>query len=279
MPSSAALQASDPADERDDLGSSDLDDEQRRYRAPALEKGLDVLQLIAAERAPISLVEIVRRLNRSSGELFRMVQVLEYRGYIARAPSSDGYVLTEKLFSMAMSQPAVKDLMELALPRMRSLSLESGQSCHLARPSLGQIVIVARMESSELLGFSVRVGYRRFLPLTVSGTVLYAFQNDETRARWELDFDRKLGTVDLPAFRRRADEVRRAGHASAASSFVAGVTDISAPLLRGGVAVAALTIPFVSATTNRHDLDECLAMLKTAASGISSELALGDAST
>ena len=47
-----------------------------RYRAPALEKGLDVIELLAAEKSPLNLSAISQRLGRSSGELFRMLQVL-----------------------------------------------------------------------------------------------------------------------------------------------------------------------------------------------------------
>src|SRR5215831_7001214 len=46
-----------------------------RYRAPALEKGLDVIELLAAEKSPLNLSAISQRLGRSSGELFRMLQV------------------------------------------------------------------------------------------------------------------------------------------------------------------------------------------------------------
>src|SRR6478672_2460832 len=53
-----------------------------RYRAPALEKGLDVIELLAAEKSPLNLSAISQRLGRSSGELFRMLQVLEFKGFI-----------------------------------------------------------------------------------------------------------------------------------------------------------------------------------------------------
>jgi hypothetical protein len=35
-----------------------------RYRAPALEKGLDILQLLAGESQPIALSDIVQPLDR-----------------------------------------------------------------------------------------------------------------------------------------------------------------------------------------------------------------------
>ena len=72
----------------------------RRYKAPALEKGLDILELLATTSTPMTLTQIVNQLDRSHGELFRMVQVLEFRGYIEQEGPSEGYVLTDKLFSL-----------------------------------------------------------------------------------------------------------------------------------------------------------------------------------
>jgi len=59
---------------------------------------------------------------------------------------------------------------------VRQLSFDISQSCHLAMHSEGQIVVVARMESAEMIGFSVRIGYRRPPWHTLSGAILYAFQ-------------------------------------------------------------------------------------------------------
>ena len=84
-----------------------------RYRAPALEKGLDVLELLAAQTEPMTLTAIVNQLGRSHGELFRMVQVLEHRGYIEQESGGEGYRLTDRLFSLGMQQPRTATLLEI----------------------------------------------------------------------------------------------------------------------------------------------------------------------
>jgi len=217
-----------------------------RYRAPALEKGLDILELLAGEPDPMTLTAIVKRLGRSHGELFRMVQVLEHRGYIEQDQSNDGYRLSDRLFSLGMQQPRMRNLHEIALPVMRQLANEIGQSCHLALHTLGDIVIVARVESGELLGFSVRVGHRRPLAQSASGLVLYAFQPEDVRRRWETMFNPPLPEADLEAFRQQADSIRERRVSMSPSTYVMGVTDISAPVMRGGMAAAALTVPYLN---------------------------------
>ena len=222
------------------------DGQARRYKAPALEKGLDILELLSNTAEPLSLSAIVARLGRSHGELFRMVQVLQFRGYLQLDEANEGYRLTDRLFSLGMQQPRTRTLVEAALPVMRRLAHEVGQSCHLALHSQGEIVVVARRESSEQLGFTVRVGYRKPLHRAASGAVLYAFQPDEIRKSWDAQMTPSLSGDERMAFLERIERVRERGLEIVPSSYVDGVTDLSAPLLRGGIAAGALTMPYLN---------------------------------
>ncbi len=254
---------------------ADVDDD-RRYKAPALEKGLDILELLATTSSPMTLTQIVNQLGRSHGELFRMVQVLEFRGYIEPDPSADGYLLTDRLFSLGMQRPKTHSLVEVALPVMRQLAQDLGQSCHLALHTLGDMVVVARMESSEQLGFSVRVGYRRPMVKSASGAVLYAFQPEDVRRRWESMFNPQLDDKALAAWRAHADEIRQREVELTPSHFVAGVTDISAPVMRGGVAAAALTVPFLEKLGPQVSKEEAAQRVRAAALSIADQLIESD---
>jgi DNA-binding IclR family transcriptional regulator len=152
-------------------------EERAPYQAPALERGLEIIERLAAAHSPMTVAELGRVLGRSRSELFRMVIVLERAGYLARA-GDDRYVLTRKLFDVAMDAPPQRTLLEAAMPAMQRLSSDCRQSCHMALQSGPDIVVIARVESPDLLGFSLRVGFRRPLNLSASGRVLYAFQSE-----------------------------------------------------------------------------------------------------
>jgi DNA-binding IclR family transcriptional regulator len=247
----------------------------RRYRAPALEKGLEIIELLARQTSPMPISAIAQRLGRSTNELFRMMQVLQYRGFIEQEPGG-GYHLTDKLFSLSMEQPRTRTLLEVALPAMRQLAVTIGQSCHLAVHSKGQIVVVARMESDEQIGFTVREGYRQSVLKTTSGAVLYAYQNADTRKRWATMWDSRPSQAELAAFTQRCESIRGRGHEMAVSGFVAGVTDISAPVMRGGQAAAALTVPFVHSSPLRLAMEETVVHIEATAREISEQLLRGD---
>ena len=102
-----------------------------KYSVPALEKGLDILELLADATQPLSQVQIAERLDRSVNEIFRMLTRLEGRGYLHRGDEGH-YRLSAKLFALSHRHPPTAHLLDAALPLMRQLAHDVGQSCHLA---------------------------------------------------------------------------------------------------------------------------------------------------
>jgi DNA-binding IclR family transcriptional regulator len=249
-----------------------LNAEEPKYRAPALEKGLDIIELLARVDEPLSLNRISLALGRTVSEIFRMVQVLEYRGYVEAADSGGGYVLSNKLFTLGITSPPTKNLLEVALPVMRRTAQALVQSCHLAVASGDQMVVVARVEAPSEFGFSVRVGHRRSLVGSTSGLVLYAFQPEPVRADWKTRLSPKVEKTDWEEFEALAEAARKAGYAQADSRVVNGVVDISAPVLQQGMVLAALTVPFVKSGPARP-IEDAVDRVMAAAREISGELA------
>ncbi|MGE7204999.1 IclR family transcriptional regulator [Sphingomonas sp. NPDC019816] len=247
-------------------GSTDSADDKRLYRAPALEKGLDILELLSTQDGPLTMSAIVTRLGRSTGELFRMIQVLEHRGYVEQG--TDGYVMSDRLFHLGLRRPPGRSLMEQALPEMRSLSDLIGQSCYIAIPSDGSSSVIVRMEASTTIGFSVRVGHRRPFHETPSGQVLYAFQTDATRREWEALIDPPLTPEARAALIEQADAIRDQGYARSENREMMGLTELAAPILRGTRAFAVLTVPFIRLTDIVVDEDEALNQLRIVAERI-----------
>ena len=64
------------------------DEEDERYRAPALDKGLDILEFLADVDGGLTQAEIAKKLDRSPNEFYRMLDRLVRRGYVTR-PDGD----------------------------------------------------------------------------------------------------------------------------------------------------------------------------------------------
>lgn len=248
----------------------------RAYAAPALEKGLDILELLASSAEPMATQTIASALDRSRSEIFRMLTVLEARGFIARDGSSEGFTLTSRLLELAMRNPPTRSLLDTALPAMETLAERAGQSCHLAVQSNEDMVVIARVESPDEVGFSVRVGHRRSLVESTSGRVLLAFQPESRQRTWLEAVPRSVRYDDQELHRDLA-RIRKQGFRRAKSTYAAGIVDLGAPVFDGhsSGAVASITIPCVQKQAMRESIAEVIEDLVATARHISENLARG----
>lgn len=244
--------------------------EDRKYRAPALEKGLDVLELLSSHGEPMTPSQMSTVLGRSVSELFRMIQVLEFRGYIE--PSPDGYRLTNRLFTLGMAQAPVKSLVETALPVMRDLANAAVQSCHLVVLSGEQIVVIARIEGPGDLGFSVRVGYRRNVIDATSGLMFYGCAPAAAKTDLRDRLIARFGAARTNRFIKAAEEAGARGHVERPSDFVKGVTDLVAPIMGADGVIATLISPYIERTPPTCDIETAVDHLRRAAAALSTEM-------
>jgi DNA-binding IclR family transcriptional regulator len=246
-----------------------------KYRAPALEKGLDIIELLSRTYEPLTATQICERLQRSKAELYRMLHVLESRQYIECVNGRDEYVITRKLLTLGTERQPFKDLLEFSAPLMRKISEKTNQGVHVAVQSGDQIVVIARSESVGMVGYSVRVGYRKPLVSTASGRVLFAFQSPEIKESWLTLLRPTLSDEELDVFLSDVRKVQQRGYDQAKSMYVKGITDLSVPIVDNKYAIATLTIPFIEQTPAIATESEALEALKNCAELISNALKLG----
>lgn len=219
-----------------------------RYSAPALDKGLDILELLSSQSHGLTRGEIVKAMGRSPSEIYRMLERLVSRDYVSRSLEGDRYALSLKMFVLAHHQPPLNRLLAHTLPRMESFVGAAQQSCHLCVFDRGSLTVVAQVDSPRKAVFSLRRGARVGLRNTASGQVLLAFQ-DDTRRTEMLAAHQPLGgesAVDDAELRVTLERVRAEGHYRRDSRQTAGIVDLSAPLLGpDGAAFAVLTCPYI----------------------------------
>ena len=238
------------------------------YATPALEKGLDILELLSRQPEGLTKSEMARELDRTVSEIFRMLLCLEQRGYIAQL-SGERYSLTLKLFQLVQEHPPTERLLLDALPVMQALAGDTMQSCHLGVLEGGRIVILAQTNAPANLGFYVKLGSTVDLLEAASGYVILAHQDEAHRAHSLAEWSRITGKKppnDLSIHLRR---IQRAGFEKSASFLVKGIVNISFPVRnQRGSAIAALTIPYIQYNTTSVSLERVIARQREAANEI-----------
>lgn len=218
--------------------------EGRSYSAPALEKGLDILEMLCRSEQPLSQKDIAQRLGRSVGEIYRMVACLVNRDYVTLVDENT-YGITTKLFELSHVNPPTHRLLFEATPIMQRLAGELDQSCHLTVYGQGKQVVLCKVDTPSGMGFAVRAGAELDVLISASGRVLLAFQDEETRKlRIEECLQRRPEQAD-PQIDSLLASIRTAGYESIPSVQVRGLYAVSFPIMDAqGRAIAALTVPY-----------------------------------
>ena len=223
------------------------------YSAPALEKGIDIVELLAGAESGLTVSEISERLKRSMSELFRIVIVMEKRGWLHKDPDTSRYRLTYHVLRVAYRGTPTQSLTVGSSAVMHDLSVRINQSCHLVVRSGTQGLVIMRHENQQRhANLSVRLGATIDLLASCSGQVLLAHLGAEERAQLGQLLTRPQRNA-LAKLTKSLDLIRTRGFEVQKSPITAGVTDISYPI-RGfdGRVVAALTVPYL------HVLDDSL---------------------
>ncbi len=250
------------------------------YAVPALEKGLDLLETLAAAPGGLSQSELARQLGRSASEIFRMLACLERRGYLEKDPASARYQLTLRLFALAHAHGPVDHLLRAAQLPMRELARTLGESCHLSVIGQGRLVVLAQVESANRIRLSIEVGARFPLLYTLSGRLLLAHAPAAERADL-LAHDDDWRALAPGARTRLHAELERLAHCavtSATSDLTTGVRDAAAVVGEPGLGVAAaLCVPALIAVGQPKPLDQQVAAVAAAAAAITQALGLARA--
>ena len=244
------------------------------YRAPALDKGLDILELLATQPQGLTRSQIVKDMARSPNEIYRMLERLVARQYVTRSASGDRYALSLKLFAMAHAHPPLNRLVNQALPVMDDFACRAEQSCHMGVYDRGNVLIAAQINSPRGWSFSVQRGARVGLLDTASGHMLLAYADADSRQRMLAEHRPLDGEVPVTddGLAQTLAAIRAQGYVERDSAQSFGVVDISFPILApDNTALATLTCPYIR-RIDRHvgpDLAAVRACLREASAALS----------
>ncbi len=225
-----------------------------QYSAPALDKGLDILEFLSIQAIPQSQVEISKGVNRSSNEIYRMLLCLEERDYVQRDLKSGKYNLSLKLYQLAHRHSPVDGLKKAAYSPMEQLSAYSRESCHLSTLYRNKLLVVAHSRSPDPVALSIEEGGLFHLSKTTSGRVILSFLNEEEILevlKHDKYFD-KMSSAQRKQYLSTIVTIRNDGYDIRESETTFGVTNIAVPVGRKDSGImASLTFSIFTAQQNK----------------------------
>ena len=228
------------------------------YAVPALERGLDVIELLSSQKQGLTGSQIAAQLGRSPGGVFRILSCLERRRIIERLQPGERFALTPRLLGLSLAHPPVDQLLTTAIPAMQEMAEQMYLSCHLGIYNAGKLLVVAQVPSPASIGFQSRRGAQFHIAHSISGRTLLAFRTPTERAMWLRAAHEDPSTPPAPDdLEDRLEQIRRDGYELSSSPVWSDVVDASAPIFDDSCnAIAALAVPFVATTETRVSLTD-----------------------
>jgi len=241
---------------------------------PALDKGLDVLETLAASATPQSLSELARKMGQTPSTLFRLLSRLERRSYVIRDAVSGQFSLSLKLFELAHTHSPVEHLIRVSGSPMRELAESVRESVHLSVLSHGRLVVLLDVGSPLRVRFAHEVGGQFPPVLTNSGRLLLAYLlPEELEELLSRDPEyAQLAPADREALHEELKNIRRHRYAISASEERGGMKDVA--VLAGNPAIgvtAALAIACLGGK-DKADITRLVTALQECAAKITSAL-------
>jgi DNA-binding IclR family transcriptional regulator len=242
------------------------------YATPALDKGLDIIELLAHQSAGLTKSQLARELKRTVSEVFRMLLCLERRGYIAQV-EEERYSLTLKMFKLVQEHPPTERLIVDALPVMNRLAHDTLQSCHMGVLEGSRVVFLAQVNAPMDLGFFVKLGSTVDVMESGSGYVILAHQVATQRERTLAEWSRETGKKPPRDLEVHLERIRKAGYEKRASYLVKGIVNISFPIFDDrGSPLGALTVPHIQYNESATRSIQVIKLLREAAGKITTSI-------
>jgi IclR family acetate operon transcriptional repressor len=149
----------------------------------SLDKGLEVLELVAANGVDVGLSELTRRLNWDKSTIFRLLTTLIRRGYVEQDPDTKRYRLGYRILHLERYLFQSLDLPRLSRDLLTDLANATGEAAHLATLHRNQVIIIAQRESPERMAVNAHVGSIEPLHCTALGKAILMQFSEETLQR------------------------------------------------------------------------------------------------
>jgi DNA-binding IclR family transcriptional regulator len=183
----------------------------------SLERGLAVLEAVAAAGRPIALAETARRVGLHRSTAHHLMQALVRAGYLQQEERSRGYALTPKIYRLTGRLWSIEQLGEIARPYVEELTRLTGEGSSVAVWVDGEVKIAAKQETDGPVRVVQDVAAHRPIYCTAVGKALAAWlpaaEVDAALAGVKMERRTPKTITTRTAFDTELRKIRAAGHA------------------------------------------------------------------
>jgi IclR family transcriptional regulator, KDG regulon repressor len=245
------------------------------FQINSIAKVFDLIEVLST-RSEFDLAELVTILEYPKTTIHRMLLTLQSLGYVQQNASNPRYRASMKFFELGQKVLRRNNLLEVAHPKLVSLSQETGESIYLVVRDGVRVVIIDKMESQHDLKQDSPVGYSYSACNSAGGKSLLAYLPNQERRQLFSNFTFKRKTKNsirsYAELERDLETVIARGYARDKEEFFEGVSSAGAPIFdHRGLVIAAISITGPTVRINEN-LEKLITVVVDAAASISRAL-------
>jgi DNA-binding IclR family transcriptional regulator len=207
-------------------------------RIKQVDQLLDLLELFAKDRTPLTLTQLSQELGMPKSSTFNLIDTLLVRGFLYETRQRGGYYPTRRIQDLASDIMDGDTVLDSLHGELEALSQDTGETALLAIRQGSEVVYVDVVEAEAPIRYNARVGDRRPIYTASSGKAILSSYTEDERHEIvaSLDF-----AVHQKSTIRTADQLMadlsaaiRRGWCEDRAEFTPDVMGIGVPLLHGG---------------------------------------------
>lgn len=252
-------------------------EDRARGTIQAFDRGLMVLDALAAASGDASLAQLAAQFPWHKSTTLRLLKTLVQHGHAEQDPESQRYHLGLGILRLSCALDRRLDLRDRGRGPVRQLANRIRETAHIGVLDRGEVVVLEQAETSEHIRIITFVGMRMPIHCTALGKVLLAHLPEEELERYLQDAklerytDRTL--VEVPGLRASLATVRDQGYAFDDQEYELGMSCLAAPISnRSGRVVASVGASGPTHRMQSQDFDEAVEAVTEAAHRISQAL-------
>lgn len=248
---------------------------EKRYSAPAAASTLEVLEFMAGNPGAWGPTELAKRLELSSNLAFRVLCVLQEKGYVRRNPAGQ-YELTAGLYSLGMKLQNSFDLRKQARPFLEALAETALESCQIQIPAGERMLQLDFVPPPADYYLAVTPGIRVCWHGNAFGKAVWAFlppEESEALFRAPLPQITPHTVTDPKLLRQELAEVQKTRSAMEFDEYVLGSYCIGSPVFDAtGKPVAGVGVTGLASRLDEAKLPELRRLVRECAERISTAI-------
>ena len=255
-------------DELRDQVRTKSDNEMPRTSMPSIDKALRALLTLAdAGPAGLRLADIANRLELNKSSLHVTLSALRFRDFVEQSPSTGFYRLGPALDQLSQAYLNSLDIRATLRPALQRLAEQVDEVCHISVLDGREILYIEKIESTKAIQPGTRVGGRLPALTTAMGRAMIAHEFptcNSFRARFEGALNPRTPNApsDLDEEWKRICDARERGYGIDNQENVEGLVAVAVAVLRGGRAVAAVSV--VSLADDNVDIERNVQLIRDA---------------